>query len=137
MNRGFWYALGAYGLWGLFPIYWKLLGHVPAFEILNHRMTWSLVFLAGVLAVRGEWDWIRPAFRQRKTILTFFSSALLLGGNWFTYIWAVNAGFIVETSLGYFINPLVSVLMGVIFLRERLRTGQWAAIGLAGSGCCI
>jgi len=133
-NRGFWYALGAYGLWGVFPIYWKLLQEVPAFEILNHRMTWSLLFLAAVLAVRGEWAWLRPALSRPKTVLIFFSSAILLGANWFTYIWGVNAGYIVETSLGYFINPLVSVLLGVLFLQERLRPWQWAAIGLAAAG---
>jgi chloramphenicol-sensitive protein RarD len=133
-DKGFLYALSAYTLWGFFPIYWKWLHDVPALEILAHRMAWSLVFVAFVLAYKRRWDWVRPALRDRRTLLTFLASAFFLAVNWFTYIWGVNAGFIIETSLGYFINPLFNVLLGVVFLRERARPWQWAAIGLAGAG---
>ena len=133
MNRGVLLALGSYILWGLLPLYWKALQHVPALEILAHRMTWSLVFVVLILWVKRQWAWLKQA-RERRVLLTYTCSALLLGLNWFLYIWAVNAGYIVETSLGYFINPLVSVLLGVVFLRERLRAGQIVAIMLAAGG---
>lgn len=134
MNKGILYAIAAYGMWGLLPLYWKALQHVPALEILSHRMTWSLGFVLGLLLVRRRWEWLKTAVSQPRTLLLFTASALLLSVNWFVYIWGVNAGFIVETSLGYFINPLVSVLMGVFFLGEQLRKGQWLAIALAGVG---
>jgi chloramphenicol-sensitive protein RarD len=121
-------------MWGLFPLYWKTLQHVPALEILSHRMTWSLGFVLLLLLLRRRWDWLKTAVHTPRTLLLFFASATLLSVNWFVYIWGVNAGFIVETSLGYFINPLVSVLMGVVFLGERLRRWQWLAIGLAAAG---
>lgn len=134
MNKGMLYAIAAYGLWGLFPLYWKMLQHVPALEILSHRMTWSLGFVLLLLLLRRRWHWLKTAVHTPRTILLFVASAMLLSVNWFVYIWGVNAGFIVETSLGYFINPLVSVLMGVMFLGERLRRWQWLAIGLAAAG---
>ena len=134
MNKGMLYAIAAYGFWGLFPLYWKTLQHVPALEILSHRMAWSLLFVLVLLLVRRQWGWVKTAAAQPKTLLLFTASAALLSLNWFVYIWGVNAGHIVETSLGYFINPLVSVLMGVFFLGEKLRRGQWVAIGLAALG---
>ncbi|MCA9919144.1 MAG: EamA family transporter RarD [Anaerolineales bacterium] len=133
-NKGMLYAIIAYGIWGLLPLYWKALHDVPAIEIMSHRMVWSLVFLLLVLVVRRRWDWLRTAVHTPRTIFLFIASAALLALNWFVYIWGVNAGHIVETSLGYFINPLVSVLMGVFFLGESLRRGQWVAIALAGLG---
>ena len=133
-TKGLWYALGAYGLWGLLPIYWKLLLPVPALEILLHRMVWSLVFLALLLWVNRRWQELRTVLAERRTLALYAAAALLLSANWWIYIWAVNAGFIVETSLGYFINPLVNVVLGVILFRERLRRGQWAAIALAAAG---
>ena len=133
-RQGFWYALGAYGLWGLLPLYWKFLVAVPAFEILLHRMVWSLVFLALVLFATGRWRGLWAALGDWRTIAIYGAAAVLLSANWWTYIWAVNAGFIVETSLGYFINPLVSVALGVVFLHERLRAVQWMAIALATVG---
>ncbi|MFZ1756196.1 MAG: EamA family transporter RarD [Caldilineaceae bacterium] len=132
MNRGLLYAFLAYGLWGVLPIYWKALHSVSAAAILSHRMVWSLVVVAAILAIRKEWAWIRRV--DRKAVLTFVAIALLLIVNWYTYIWAVNAGFIVESSLGYFINPLVNVLLGGIFLGERLRPVQKVAIAIAFSG---
>ncbi len=134
MNRGFLYGIAAYVIWGFLPLYWKALQEVPAGEILANRIVWSFVFVMLLLALRGNWRWLRPALKQRRVLLTFTATALLLGINWFTYIWAVNAGFVIETSLGYFINPLVNVLLGFVFLHERLRKGQLAAITLAVAG---
>ena len=134
MKKGVAYAAGAYILWGLFPIYWKNLAGVPALEILSHRIVWSLIFVIFLLGAQKKWEWIKPALRNKRTLLIFFATATVLSINWLTYIWGVNAGFIVETSLGYFINPLVSVLLGVVFLRERLRAGQWIAVGIATIG---
>ena len=134
MNKGFLYGWSAYFLWGLFPLYWKRLDHVPAMEILAHRMTWSLIFLLGLLIISRNLKWIRPAFQNRATFLTYFAAASLLAVNWGLYIWAVNNDFIVETSLGYFINPLVNVLLGRIFFGEKLRRWQFAAILLAAIG---
>ena len=134
MKKGVLAALSAYLLWGFFPIYWKSIHTVPAFEILCHRVVWSMLFLIIILSVRKHWNWLRPALAAPKTILPFVASAFILAGNWLTYIWGVNSGHIVETSLGYFINPLVNVLLGVIFLKERLRKIQWLSIVMAFIG---
>ena len=134
MNKGILAAIGAYVLWGLFPIYWRLLEEVPAIEILANRMVWSLVFVAILLTAQKDWQWLREVSRKRKTVLTYTLAAILLSVNWFIYIWAVNAGYVVEASLGYFINPLVNFLLGVIFLGEKLRQGQVIAVILAGLG---
>jgi chloramphenicol-sensitive protein RarD len=134
MNKGILAGIGAYILWGLFPIYWRLLEEVPAIEILANRMVWSFVFVALLLTIQKDWHWLREVSRNRKTMLTYTLAAILLSVNWFTYIWAVNAGYVVEASLGYFINPLVNFLLGVIFLGEKLRGGQVAAVVLAGLG---
>lgn len=132
MNRGLLYALVAYGMWGVLPIYWKALQSVSAAAILSHRMLWSLVVITLVLTVRRRWGWLRQV--DGRAFVTFLAIAVLLIVNWYTYVWAVNAGFIVETSLGYFINPLVNVLLGGIFLGERLRPVQKVAIAIAFSG---
>lgn len=134
MKKGLLYALGAYGLWGFLPIYWKLLQTVPALQILTHRMVWSLGFLLILMYFLQDWRWVNVARRDKHQLLNFTIIAGLLTLNWFIYIWAVNSGFIVETSLGYFINPLVSVLLGVVFLQEKLRWGQWVAISSAAAG---
>jgi len=107
---------------------------VPALQILNHRVVWSLVFLAILISARKNWSPLRLAIRQPKIVLVYGLAACLLAVNWLTYIWGVNAGFIVETSLGYFINPLVNVLLGVLFLREKIRPLQWVPIGMATAG---
>lgn len=133
MKKGILYGIGAYALWGFFPIYWKLLHHVPALQLLGHRIGWSFLLLAAMIWVRGEWPELRAALNKR-TWGIYTIAAVLIGLNWLTYVWAVNAGYIVETSLGYFINPLFSVLMGVIFLRERLRPAQWVPVGVAAAG---
>jgi chloramphenicol-sensitive protein RarD len=134
MNKGILAGIGAYTLWGLFPIYWKLLEQDPAIEILAHRMVWSLVFVAVILTLKREWRWLGEALHNRRTVVTYTLAAILLSLNWYTYIWAVNAGYVVEASLGYFINPLVNFLLGVIFLGEKLRGGQVTAVVLAGFG---
>ena len=132
-NNGLLYGIVAYALWGFFPIYWKLLHDVPAIELLGHRIAWSFLLLIVTIMVMRQWDDFRSALNAR-TFRIYLIAAILIGVNWLTYVWAVNAGFIVETSLGYFINPLLSVLMGVIFLRERLRSAQWIPVALAAVG---
>lgn len=134
MHAGMLYAAIAYAMWGLFPIYFKALHTVPPIEILVHRIVWSLLFLTIVLAWRKQWAWIGSVLRQPRVLAGFAASAALLSTNWFIYIWAVNNGRVVDASLGYFINPLVNVLLGFLLLHERLRPGQWAAVALAGAG---
>jgi chloramphenicol-sensitive protein RarD len=132
-RRGVWLAMGAYGLWGVLPLYWKAVRAVPAPEILAHRILWSFLFLALLVGWRREWAPFRDAL-TRRNVGIYAVAAGLLSVNWLTYIWAVNASRIVETSLGYFINPLVSVALAMIFLRERLRRLQWVCVVLAGAG---
>jgi chloramphenicol-sensitive protein RarD len=134
MNRGHWLAIGAYGLWGLFPVYWKLLSHVPPQQLLSHRIFWSFLFLLTVVLLSRQWRVFSKAVLRPRILPVYCAAAGLITVNWLTYVWAVNAGFIVETSLGYFINPLLSVLLGVIFLRERLRPFQWIPVGLVFLG---
>jgi chloramphenicol-sensitive protein RarD len=134
MNKGILAGIGAYTLWGLFPIYWRLLEQVPAIEILAHRIVWSLVFVVSILILQRDWQWITGALHNRRMLVVYTLAAILLSINWFTYIWAVNAGYVVEASLGYFINPLVNFLLGVIFFKEKLRGGQVAAVVLAVLG---
>jgi len=128
------YAASAYALWGVFPLYFKSLQEVPPLEILLHRMVWSLAFVALVLGWKRQWAWLGEVLRKPKVVLGFTASALLLAGNWFIYIWAVNNGNVVEASLGYFINPLFNVLLGSLLLHERLRRVQWCAVALAACG---
>lgn len=127
-------AAGAFILWGVLPAYWKLLQEVPAYEILCHRMFWSLILTLGLVFFTGRRVVFRQALRERKHLITFTATGLLLAVNWLLYIWAVNAGFIVEASLGYFINPLINVLFGMIFFREKMRLVQWLALLLAFLG---
>ncbi|MEN3363618.1 MAG: chloramphenicol-sensitive protein RarD [Burkholderiales bacterium] len=128
------YAALAYILWGVFPVYFKALQDVSADQILVHRMLWSLAFVLVVLAWRRQWSWIGTVIRQPRILAGFTASALILSTNWFIYIWAVNSGKVLEASLGYFINPLVNVTLGFVFLHERLRPAQWAAVALAACG---
>lgn len=125
------FGIAAYTLWGLFPLYWPLLKPAGPLEILAHRFVWSLVFVAVLIGIGRNWAKLRAVFRSRRTTLILAGAALLIAANWFTYIYGVNNGLVVETSLGYFINPLVSVVLGVLFFRERLRRAQWAAVVLA------
>jgi chloramphenicol-sensitive protein RarD len=134
MNPGILYAATAFAPWGILPLYFKSVQSVPPSEILLHRMLWSLVFVVAVLSWRRQWTWLGDVLRKPKMLAGCAASALLLSCNWFTYIWAVNNGHVVESSLGYFINPLFNVLLGSLLLRERLRTVQWLAVALAGCG---
>jgi chloramphenicol-sensitive protein RarD len=127
-------AAGAFILWGVLPAYWKLLQEVPAYEILCHRMSWSLLLTLALVFLAGRRAVFRQALRERKNLITFTATGLLLAVNWLLYIWAVNAGYIVETSLGYFINPLINVFFGMIFFRETMRPVQWFALLLAFLG---
>ncbi len=124
----------AYTIWGLLPIYWKAIEAVPALEILCHRMTWSLVFLLVLLILQRRWNLLQEVKNHPKHLFYFLGTASLLSLNWYTYIWAVNSGYIIESSLGYFINPLITIILGMLFLRERLRRGQWIAVGFAFIG---
>lgn len=134
MQAGMFYAIASYVLWGMFPIYFKALeAEIPPVDIVMHRVLWSFLFLVIVLTVRKQWAWVAPMLRQPRVIGGFMASALLLTANWTTYIWAVNNNHIVEASLGYFINPMVSVALGFIFLRERLRPVQWLSIAIAAA----
>jgi chloramphenicol-sensitive protein RarD len=134
MNKGIWNGLAAYAMWGFFPIYWKLLHEVPALQVIGHRIGWSFILLIAVILFTGRWKDFRSAAVVPKVIGIYAVAGVLLSVNWLVYVWGVNSGFIVETSLGYFINPLISVLLGVLFLRERLRAMQWVAVGLAAAG---
>ncbi len=134
MNPGVAYALGAYIVWGLFPLYFKLLDRIPATQILVNRMVWSATLVFLLLLLRRRWSWLR-LLRERPALLgRFAASALLLSCNWLTYIWSVNHGHVVDASLGYYINPLVNVALGTVLLHERLRRAQWVAVGIAAVG---
>lgn len=134
MTRGYLYAITAYALWGFFPIYWKQLHDVPAGEVILHRIIWSLVFLLLLGLLRRRWVWLRQLYLYPRRTLTLGVAAMLLAINWLVYVWGVNHGFVVQASLGYFITPLISVLLGVALLGERLRRLQWVAVGLAAAG---
>ena len=134
MNSGVLYAALAFAWWGLFPLYFRIVTTVPPAEILAHRIVWSVVFLVLVLALRRQWAWLARVLRQPKVLAVFSASALLLATNWLTYLWAVNNGHVVDASLGYFITPLVNVLLGYTLLHERPRRAQWIALTLATIG---
>jgi|TARA_B110000093_G_scaffold33959_1_gene34958 chloramphenicol-sensitive protein RarD len=131
---GIGYALLAFSAWGFIPIYWKLLNTVPSMEILTHRMVWSVFFLLGLLAVQKRLGEFRELFHSPKYIFMLLGTATLLGGNWFVYIYGVNTNQVIETSLGYFISPLLVILLGAVFLRERLNIWQVVAVGFAALG---
>jgi len=133
MRTGIISAALAFLCWGLFPVYFRALGDVPPMQILAHRMLWSLAFLLVVLAVLRRWAWL-DLVRKPRIFGSFLASALLLAGNWLVYIWAVTNGHVIESSLGYFINPLVNIMFGYLLLHERLRPAQWGAIAIAGLG---
>lgn len=131
-TKGLLYALGAFGLWGLSPIYWRLMSHVPAHEILLHRIAWSAVFLAVI--TRDRWGDLRRAARTPRIAGTLVATTALIGLNWYLYIKAIEDHRVLDTSLGYYINPLVSVALGVAVLGERMRRLQAAAAALALAG---
>lgn len=131
MQNGLLAAALAYIIWGLFPLYFHQLSQIGAFELVLHRTLWALGFLLLVLTWRRQWQWLRQAWRQPRLLALYATSATLLSVNWLIYVWAVNNQHVLEASLGYFINPLVNVLLGVLVLRERPRPAQWAALTLA------
>ncbi|MEI2639010.1 MAG: EamA family transporter RarD [Microthrixaceae bacterium] len=122
--------MAAYGLWGLFPIYFHALEPTTPIEILAHRILWSLLAVIAVLAWRHDWSWIRPLVRARRQLGQVAAAAVLIAINWLVYVWAVEQGRVLEASLGYFINPLVTVALGVVILGERLSRLQLVAVGL-------
>lgn len=134
MNKGILFATGTYFLFGILPLYWKLLASVPAGEILAHRVAWSFICLALYFGVKRRFAWIRLFLSNKKQLLHAFATTVLVTANWGIYIWAVNAGHVLESSLGYFINPLASVLLGVLVLGEKLRPWQWFSTSLAFLG---
>ncbi len=129
-RSGWLFGVAAYGLWGAFPLYWPLLEPAGALEILSHRVVWSALTMALLVVVLSRGDRLRAILRDRRVTLLLVVAAMTISVNWTTFIYGVNSGRVVETSLGYFINPLVTVLMGVLILHERLRPLQWAALGV-------
>jgi len=134
MNKGILSGIAAYAMWGFFPIYWKLLHDVPAVQLLGHRIGWSFLLLMAFIFITNQWKDFRTVAFNAKVLGIYAVAGVLLSLNWLIYVWGVNSGFIVETSLGYFINPLLSVLFGVFFLREKLRPMQWVPVVLAAVG---
>ncbi|WP_271679598.1 EamA family transporter RarD [Thermomonas mangrovi] len=133
-RRGMWVAVGAYVLWGVMPLYWHLLKVVPSLQIVLHRIAWSTLFVGAYLLWRDGRGWLRRTLAGPRLGWMLALSGVLIAFNWGLYIWAVNAGHVVETALGYFINPLLNVLIGVLFLRERLRPLQWLSVAVAATG---
>lgn len=125
---------GAFVIWGMFPLYLRMLASVPAMQIVAHRVTWACLLVFGWMALRGELAGLRQVVMRRAVLLRLSAAAVLISINWLAYVWAVANGRVVETSLGYFINPLVNVLLGVLVLSERLNRAQWSAVGLAAAG---
>jgi len=128
---GLLYATAAFLLWGVVPVYWKTLQHVPALEILAHRIVWGLVLVAVWMTIRGRWQELRDVFRRPRTVAALLASTVFIAINWGLFIYAVNTDRILATSLGYYINPLVNVLLGLVVLHERLNPKQWVAVALA------
>jgi chloramphenicol-sensitive protein RarD len=134
-NRaGLWVAVASFVLWGLMPLYWHLLKVVPSLQIVAHRVLWSTLLVVAWLLWKQGRGWLRAALARPRVAWMLALSGALIGFNWSLYIWAVNAGHVVESSLGYFINPLLNVVLGVLFLHERLRRAQWLAVALAAAG---
>ena len=134
MHSGIVYAALAFFWWGLFPLYFRIVPGINPGEVLAHRIVWCLLLMLALLAWRRQWAWLGPVLRQKKVLAAFIASALLLSGNWLTYIWSVNNGHVIDASLGYFITPLVNVLLGYTLLHERPRRAQWVALAFAALG---
>lgn len=132
MNRGVLLGAAAYGIWGTFPLYWSMIRHVPTAQAMGHRILWSCLVLAVLVGATGRFAMLASV--PRRLVGLYAIAAVLIGVNWTLYVWAVTAGFVVQTALGYFITPLVNVLLGVVVLRERLRRIQWIAVALAAGG---
>lgn len=131
------YALAAFGMWGFFPIYFKAVSNVGPLEVLCHRVVWSVPLTAVLITIGRDWLRLQSALRERQVWITLFFSAILVAANWFVFIWAVNTDRVLHASLGYFINPLVNVVLGMVFLKERLRPKQTLAVLLAAAGTLV
>jgi chloramphenicol-sensitive protein RarD len=136
-KKGVLLAIGAYTMWGIAPIYFKTITFVPALEILSHRVIWSFFFLAIIIHFSHQWRNVVSIFQSKSKMLYLIATALLIGANWLIFIWAINANHMLDASLGYYINPLINVVFGMLFLGERLRKLQWFAVTLAAIGVAI
>jgi chloramphenicol-sensitive protein RarD len=130
-------GLLAYGLWGVLPLYFKAVRAVPPFDIVAHRVLWSLPFLAALIALSRGWSKVKDAVACRRTLSVLIITALLIGGNWLLYVYAVNSGHLLAASFGYYLNPLANVLLGRFVLHERLNRLQWTAVGIAAAGISV
>ncbi len=135
--RGLAAAVGAYALWGVLPLYFRAVGAVPPLEIVAHRIAWSVLLLLAILFFRKRLGGLAEVFSSWRLLLPLVVSATLIAINWLIYIWAVQNGHVIAASLGYFLNPMLNVLLGFAFLRERLTRAQWLAVGLAGAGVVV
>ena len=136
-HRGFLYGLAAYALWGVLPLYFKALQDVPPVDIVAHRILWSLPFLAILIGIAKGFDKVRAAVAQPRTLGVLALTALLIGGNWLLYVYAVTSGHILAASFGYYLNPLANVLLGRFVLREHLNRLQWTAVAIAAAGISV
>ncbi|MCA2492942.1 EamA family transporter RarD, partial [Vibrio sp. 2175-1] len=136
-RQGVLLAVGAYTMWGIAPMYFKSIAQVSPLEILSHRVIWSFFLLAALLHFGRHWRSVYHIATDKKKIAYLLSSSVLIGGNWLIFIWAVNSNHMLDASLGYYINPLINVLLGMVFLGERLRKLQWFAVVLAGCGVLV
>ncbi|QDE29587.1 EamA family transporter RarD [Shewanella polaris] len=136
-RKGVLLAVCAYTIWGIAPLYFKLLHHVPATEILMHRVIWSFLFMIILMQFIGGFGRLRLVLKHPKQLAVLFVTSVLIAANWLIFIWAVNNDHMLDASLGYFINPLFNVLLGMLFLGERLRKLQWVAVGLASAGVLV
>ena len=136
-RRGFAFGLAAYALWGVLPVYFKLIDHISALDIVAHRVLWSLPFLALIVVLTRQWPQVREAFCERRTLGLLTLTALLIGGNWLLYVHAVTSGHILAASFGYYLNPLANVLLGRFVLKERLSRLQWTAVAIAAAGISV
>ncbi|MCF6523572.1 EamA family transporter RarD, partial [Streptomyces sp. JJ36] len=136
-RTGLMFGFAAYGMWGLLPLYWHLLESTGAVEVLAHRMVWSLPTSLLILAALRRWSWIRALLREPRKLALILLAATVISVNWGLFIWSVTADRVIEASLGYFINPLVSIAFGVLLLRERLRPSQWVAVGIGGTAVAV
>ena len=136
-RQGVLLAIGAYTMWGIAPIYFKSIAEVSPLEILSHRVIWSFFLLAALLHFGRHWRSVRDIIKNKTKMMFLVSTAILVGANWLIFIWAVNSNHMLDASLGYYINPLINVLLGMVFLGERLRKLQWFAVVLAGCGVLV
>jgi chloramphenicol-sensitive protein RarD len=136
-RNGIWYAISAYIAWGILPLYWHYIDGISPLQILSHRIFWSFLFVTLLITITKQWPQVKQVFSSWKTILSIVGCSVFLSANWFIYIWAVINGYVIETSLGYYINPLISIAFGTIVFRERLDKWQWIALSFAIIGVVV